>query len=163
MSGLTPLGVLHTAISVAAVLSGFFLLARDGQISPVTRLGRIYIVLTAVAALTGFGIFQHGGFGKPHILGIITLLTLFVAYIARRSFNFSGASKYVETVCYSATILFHLIPAITETSTRLPLHTPLLANAEAPALKAASATLIALFLVGTTVQVIYLKRREREQ
>jgi hypothetical protein len=30
----------------------------------------------------------------------------------------------VETISYTATILFHMIPAVTETTTRLPLGAP---------------------------------------
>jgi hypothetical protein len=36
----------------------------------------VYIWTTVLTCLTGFGIFQHGGFGKPHALGVITLLVL---------------------------------------------------------------------------------------
>ncbi len=51
------------------------------------------------------------------------------------------------------TVLFHLIPGITETTTRLPLGAPLLPNAEAPALQAASGALFVLFVIGAALQV----------
>ena len=76
MLGLTPLGAIHTAISIVAVGAGAIALSRDGLISPINRLGKTYIVATAITCLTAFGIFQHGGFGKPHVLGILTLIVL---------------------------------------------------------------------------------------
>ena len=74
MFGLTPLGIIHTAISLVAVVAGFFALIRDHEITASNLVGKIYIVTTALTCLTAFGIFQHGGFNKAHVLGIITLV-----------------------------------------------------------------------------------------
>ena len=69
MFGLTQLGVIHTAVSLIAVGAGLIALFRDKEISPRNGVGKIYIIATILTCLTGFGIFQHGGFGKPHALG----------------------------------------------------------------------------------------------
>jgi hypothetical protein len=155
--GLTPLGVVHTAISLIAVAAGLIALIRDKEISPRKLIGKIYVITTVLTCLTGFGIFQHGGFGKPHVLGIVTLIVLGVAYVAGYTKLYGWASPYIETVSYSATFLFHMIPGITETTTRLPLGAPLLPNADAPALQVASGVLFVLFLIGATLQVLRLR------
>lgn len=157
MFGLTTLGVIHTAISLVAVAAGAVALFRDGAIAPRNALGMLYVIATVLTCLTGFGIFQHGGFGKPHALGIITLVVIAVAAIAGYTRLFGRASKYVATVGYSLTFLFHMIPGITETSTRLPLGRPLLPNAEAPELQVASGILFVLFLIGAALQVRRLR------
>ena len=159
MFGLTQLGVIHTAISLIAVAAGLIALIRDKEISPRNMLGKTYVITTVITCLTGFGIFQHGGFGKPHTLGIITLIVLAVAYVAGYTKLYGRLSRYIETVSYSATFLFHLIPGITETTTRLPLGAPLLPNADAPALQAATAVLVVLFLIGATLQVRRLRAK----
>ena len=79
MLGLTPLGAIHTAISLVALASGVLALVRHLEISPAAWLGRVYVWTTVLTCLTGFGIFQHGGFGKPHALGIVTLIVLGLA------------------------------------------------------------------------------------
>ena len=157
MLGLTPLGAFHTAISLIALVAGLIALVRDKQISPKNLLGKVYVVTTVVTCVTGFGIFQHGGFGNPHVLGIVTLIVLAVAAIAGYSRLFGRASPYVETISYSATVFFHFIPAITETSTRLPPGSPLVANADAPALQVATGVLFVAFLIGATLQVRRLR------
>jgi uncharacterized membrane protein len=157
--GLTPIGVIHTAISLIAVAAGLIALVRDKEISPRDMLGKTYVIATVLVCLTGFGIFQHGGFGKPHALGIITLVVLGVAYVAGYTKLYGRLSPYIETVSYSATFLFHLIPGITETTTRLPLGAPLLPNADALALQAATAVLGVLFLIGAALQVRRLRAR----
>ena len=157
MLGLTPLGAFHTAIGLIAVVAGLIALIRDKQISPRNLLGKIYVVTTIVTCVTGFGIFRHGGFGAPHVLGIITLAVLAVAAVAGQSTLFGRASRYVETISYSATFFFHFIPGVTETSTRLPPGAPLVANADAPALQVAIGILFLAFLIGATLQARRLR------
>ncbi len=70
MLGLTSLGLVHTAISLVAVVAGAIALFRYRRIAWATLAGKVYIATTALTCTTGFGIFQHGGFGKPHALGI---------------------------------------------------------------------------------------------
>ena len=92
MFGLTQLGMFHTAISLIAVVAGAIALFRYREISPRNGLGKTYIITTVITALTGFGIFQHGGFGPPHMLGIITLVVLAIAFAAGRTRLFGRAS-----------------------------------------------------------------------
>ncbi|MDB5964138.1 MAG: hypothetical protein JWQ72_638 [Polaromonas sp.] len=157
MFGLTPLGIVHTAISLVAVAAAITAFFRYREIVASSTLGRVYIAATIVTCITSFGIFQHGGFGKAHALGIVTLLVLGIAWVAAHTQVLGRWSRYVETVSYSATFLFHLIPAVTETSTRLPLGAPWLASAEAPELKAATGVLLLLFLAGSGMQVMRLR------
>ena len=161
MLGLTPLGAFHTAISLIAVAAGLIAFVRYAEITLDNPLGRIYLLTTVITAATGFGIFQHGGWGAPHTLGVITLVVLAVAILAGKTDLFGRASPYIETVGYSATFLFHMIPAVTETATRLPLGSPLLASRDDPALQAAVAVLLVAFLIGATLQVLRLRARFR--
>src|SRR6186713_3027038 len=108
MLGLTTLGIVHTAISLVAVAAGVISFIRDKEITGRNRLGQIYIWTTVITCLTGFPIMQHGGFGAPHVTGIITLLALVAAWQASREKWFGRASRHVEIVSYSATFLFHM-------------------------------------------------------
>lgn len=157
MFGLTTLGTIHTAISLVAVLAGLVALARDKEISTRNHLGRIFVVGTILSCLTGFGIFQHGGFGKPHALGVLTLVVLAVALAAEYGRLFGRAARYVEVIGYSTAFFFHFIPGATETLTRLPLGAPLLPNAEAPELQVIVGVLFIMFLAGVGLQMLRLR------
>jgi uncharacterized membrane protein len=150
--------VVHTAIAVVAVVCGFIALAQDKQISPKNRFGQVYLVMTLLTALTALGIFQHGGFGPPHALAVLTIVALGVGTVAAGSHLFGRASPYVQAISYSSTVLFHLIPAVTESSTRLPPGAPLLASQDAPILKAIDLALLVVFLVAATRQARWLRR-----
>ncbi len=154
MFGLTSLGVVHTIISLVAVAAGAIALIRDGKITWENSLGKIYVITTIVVCLTGFGIFQHGGFGKPHTLGVITLVVLAVVFLTREKNDiFENLSPYVITVGLSMTFFFHLVPAITETATRLPLDAPLASSPDDPNIQMTVGICFVLFVIGAVLQV----------
>lgn len=159
--GLTPLGVVHTAISLVAVAAGIVAFFRHKEITLSTRAGQVYLWATILTCLTGFGIFQHGGFGKPHVLGIATLVVLGIAVLAARSRIFGRASAYVEVVSYSLTFFFHMIPGVTETFTRIPAGSPVFANADDPGLQKVIGPIFILFLIGALLQVRRLRAANR--
>jgi uncharacterized membrane protein len=157
MFGLTPLGAIHTAISLVALVAGIIALLRYKEIPARTMLGKTYVWATILTCLTGFGIFQHGGFGKPHALGVITLLVISLAALAGRTTLFGRASRYVETISYTLTFFFHLVPGVTETFTRLPAGAPLFANPDDPALQRTIGVVFVLVLIGIGFQVRRLR------
>ena len=158
MLGLTPLGTLHTAISLVAVIAGFVALARYKEISSRSTSGSVFFWGTVITSLTGFGIFQHGGFGKPHVLGIVTLVVLAVALAAERTSVFARASRYVAALGYSLALFLHFIPSTVETLTRLPAGAPYLANPEDPKSQPIIGFFFLVFLVGATLQVLRLRK-----
>lgn len=157
MFGLTTLGAVHTAISLVALAAGFLALVRYQEISMRSGSGKLYVWATVLTCLTGFGIFQRGGFGAPHVLGILTLAVLAVAGLAERGIGFGRIARYVATVAYSATFFFHMIPGLTETFTRVPVGAPLFSGPEDPALQKVVGVFFALFVAGAVLQVRRLR------
>ena len=157
MFGLTPLGAIHTAISLVALVAGIIAFVRYKEIVGQSTLGKTYLWATVLTCLTGFGIFEHGCFGKPHALGVITLLVVALAALAARTTLFGRASRYVEVISCTMTFFFHLIPGITETFTRLPAGAPLFANPDDPALQRTIGVVFVLVLIGIALQVRRLR------
>jgi uncharacterized membrane protein len=161
MHPITPFGGIHTAISLIAVAAGIIAFIRDKAINPANAVGKTYILFTILTCVTGFFIFHDTGhFGAPHMLGIITLAVLGLAGIAGAG-KFGTASRSIETICYSTTFFFHMIPAITEGATRLPAGHPLAASQDAPGIKLSIAIALFLLLGGLKMQLKKL-RKERE-
>ena len=152
MTGLTSLGIVHTLISLVAVGAAIVALARDRKLVVGNRVGRVYVISTALSCLTGFGIFQHGGFGVPHALGIVTLVVLAIAYAAGTTRVFGRFSRGIEVIGLSLTVFFHWIPGVTETSSRLPRSAPLTTGPDDPRVQAAVGVGFVLFLVGAAWQ-----------
>jgi hypothetical protein len=152
MSALTIPGVVHTAISLVALAAAVRSFIRYDGITGATPAGCVYLLMTMLTCLTGFFIFSTGAFTKAHGLGLVTLAVMVLAICARAAQPFGSASLAVENVAYSLTFFFHMIPAFTETATRLPVGAPLLADPESPILKALFGAMFVLFLVGAVWQ-----------
>jgi uncharacterized membrane protein len=159
MLGLSALGLFHTVIGLAALTTGVVALVKVNEIRVDDRFGRLYLLLTLVTAVTSLAIFRRGAFGPPHVLALMTLVALAIGYLAARSTVFGRASRYVAAACFTTTILFHLIPGVTETSIRLPVDRPFAASPESPALRPIYAGLLMAWAIGLALQLRWLRRR----
>jgi uncharacterized membrane protein len=157
--GLSPLGILHTLFGIAALASGAATLISFQEIDPKNRSGRVYLFTTLVTAVTALFLYAHGGFGPPHVLAILTLVAMGVGTAASATTVFGGAWRSVRAVAYTLTLLFHLIPGVTESLTRLPPGAPLVASQESPVFQKIYPILFALYVAGQIAQVRLLKSR----
>lgn len=159
MPEMIPLGWFHTIAGAIALLSGGYTLFRHREISLQTRSGTIYLAATLITAGTALGIFQRGEFGPGHALAVMTLLALAVGAVASVTQWFGNLSRYVRALSFSATLLFHFIPAVTDALLRLPLGNPVLASIDDPVLKICYAALLLLFLAGVGLQLRWIHRQ----
>jgi uncharacterized membrane protein len=159
MPEMIPLGWFHTAMGIIALSSGGFTLARFKEITLQSRSGQIYLLTTLITAGTALAIFQRGEFGPGHALAMMTLVALAVGTIAATKKPFGKLSRYVQAVSYSATLLFHSIPAITDGLLRLPVGDPVLTSHEDPILKMCYLGLLILFLIGASFQIRWIRRQ----
>ena len=161
MLGLTALGAVHTAISLVAIVSGVWAFARDGEILPGNRLGKLYLLTTVLTAATGLVIFEHGGFRIGHAFSILTLLVVAVGTVAAVTRLFGRASRYVQAIFLSSTMLIHMITGLAETLTRLPPGAPLITAANSFLFKDIISALVLLYLVGIAFQFWLIHKRNR--
>ena len=159
MPEIIPLGWFHTAMGIIALVSGGITLARFREISLKTRSGQVYLAATLITAGTALANFQHGAFGPAHAQAVMTLLALATGTLAATTTLFGKLSRYVQAVSYSATLLFHCIPAITDALLRLPVGDPVLNSIEDPILKTSYLGLLLIFLVGVSLQLRWIYRQ----
>ena len=159
MPEIIPLGWFHIAMGIIALASGVFTLARFKEISLQTRSGQIYLATTLITAGTALAIFQHGVFGPGHALAVMTLLALATGTVAATTKLFGKLSRYLRAASYSATLLFHSIPAVTDGLLRLPVGDPVVTTIEDPILRMCYGGLLVLFLVGISLQFRWIHRQ----
>lgn len=157
MPEISILGWFHTSIAIIALISGVYSLAKYKLIQPYNLSGKIYLICTLIAAITALSIFRHGGFGPAHGLAVLTLAALLVGTIAAKMTVFGKFSPYVQATSYSATFLFHMIPAITDGLMRLPVDSPIVTNIEDPLLRGFYLAFLAIYVVGLGLQIRLLR------
>ncbi|MFT5501625.1 MAG: putative membrane protein [Woeseiaceae bacterium] len=159
MPEIIPLGWFHIVMGVVALGSGAFTLAKFKEISLQTRSGQIYLGTTLITAVTALAIFQHGKFGPGHALAVMTLLALALGMVAAKTNLFGKLSRYVQAIGFSATLLFHCVPAVTDGLLRLPVGNPVLTSIEDPMLKMCYLGLLVIFLTGIVLQLRWIHRQ----
>jgi uncharacterized membrane protein len=160
MPEISLLGWMHTIIAIIALVAGYYTLAVYKVITLETKSGQLYLICTLIAAVTALMIYQHGAFGPAHALAVLTLLALIGGYLVTKIPALSKIKDYFQAFCFSGTLLFHMIPAITDTLLRLPVNDPFLTNPEDPLLKAFYLSFVAVFLLGYGLQFIWIKNRK---
>lgn len=159
MPEITPIGWFHTALGAVAVITGIVALAKYKEITWRSQVGRVYLLATLITAVTALGIFQRGSFGPGHALAVMTLLALAVGTVASTTGLFGKLSRYVRAISFSATLLFHSIPAITDGLLRLPVGDPVLTSIDDPVLRMCYLVLLVIFLIGITIQLQWIRRQ----
>jgi hypothetical protein len=158
MPAMTLLGWFHTIMGIAAILLAVAALYRHGLIRAADREGAGYLMITVIVAGSALGIYNQGGFGVAHYLAVLTLVAAFGGFILERFNLFGRFSPYFQAIAYSATILFHMIPAITDFLRRLPVGDPFIDSFDSPVLQGFHLTFLGLYVLGVGVQILKLKR-----
>ena len=159
MPDMTLLGWFHTIIGAGAVISGFYTLYQSKIISFDTEAGKLYIYFTFIVAVSALGIYNQGGFNIAHVLAVLTLVALCGGLIMEQTNLFGSYSKYFQALGYTSTLLFHMIPAITDFLRRLPVGEPFVDSLEAPLLVGFQLAFLAIYLVGMGVQLRWLSKQ----
>ena len=159
MPEMTLLGWFHTVLGVGAVLSGFYTVAKYRVISLAQPSGKLYALLTLVVAGSALGIYNQGGFGIAHILALLTLAALACGVVMEKTRLFGAASKHFQALGYTSTLLFHMIPAITDFLRRLPIGDPFIDSFEDPLLRQFHLAFLVVFVLGLVTQVVWLRKQ----
>ena len=159
MSARTMLGWFHTIMGVLALLLATAAIRNHSFIRSTDREGGAYLVVTVVVAGSALGIYNQGGFGVAHYLAVLTLAAAFGGFVIQRLNLFGRFSVYFQAIAYSATILFHMIPAITDFLRRLPVGDPFIDSLDSPVLQGFHLAFLGLYVLGVAAQILKLQRR----
>ena len=159
MPEMTLLGWFHTIVGVVALISGFYTTFKYKVISLEEPSGKLYLISTLIVAGSALGIYNQGGFGIAHMLAVLTLIALLGGVIMEKGKLFGSFSKYFQALGYTSTLLFHMIPAITDFLRRLPVGDPFIDSFEDPLLMNFHLSFLLIYLIGLIAQIFWLKKQ----
>lgn len=162
MPEILPIGWFHTGIAIVAIICGIISFKKHTVLAVSQTTGKIYFVGTLLAAGTALMIYQRGTFGPAHILAVLTLVALFGALLTEKTNLFGKFSPYLQAMGYSATFLFHMIPAITDGLMRLPIGDPIVTEFTDPLLQGFHLGFLLLYVVGLALQWRWLARQNQD-
>ena len=162
MLALSGVGWFHTITALLAIVIGIYNLVKYTVISKSHLSSKIYITLTYSAAISSLFIFNNGGFNIAHLLGILTVLALLIAYIMETWQLFGIWSKYLQAISYTGTFLFHMLPGITEFLQRLPVDDPYISGLGDPLLIKFHLGFLAIYIIVVGLQLNWLRKKDLE-
>jgi hypothetical protein len=136
----------HTALSVAALIAGLVVVI--GLFSSKTLRGwTTFFLVTAIAtSATGFG-FPFQSFGASHWVGVISLLVLALAVLARYVLHYTGAWRWLYAVCMVVGFYFLVFVLIAQAFKKVPSLAALAPTLSEPPFAIAQVAVLVIFVV----------------
>jgi hypothetical protein len=136
----------HTALSVAALIAGLIVVI--GLFSSKTLGGwTAFFLATAIAtSATGFG-FPFQSFGASHWIGVISLVVLVLAVLARYVLHYAGAWRWLYAVCTVVAFYFLVFVLIAQAFKKVPALAALAPTLSEPPFAIAQVVAMVIFVV----------------
>jgi hypothetical protein len=138
--------LVHVLISLAGIGSGFIvvygLLTRqrlDGWTA-------FFLTTTVLTSLTGF-LFPVEHLLPSHVVGIISLVVLAVAIVARYAQRLAGAWRWIYVVCAVLALYLNSFVAVVQSFLKVPSLKALAPTQKEPPFLVAQLTVMAIFIV----------------
>ena len=150
--GLSYLGIFHTVIGVVAIVAAVVSLVKSAKIDLGRLSGKIYFYCTLVTSLTALGLSSVKGLNPGHILALLIMLLVLVAYFLYLKKPGNRRSRFFENFLFSLSFFLSLLPTVNETFTRVPLGHPLANGPQDPLIAKTLLLLFVLFIAGSIFQ-----------
>jgi uncharacterized membrane protein len=158
---LSILGIFHTIFGLGAILVAAYILCKDKQFGLNGGLNKFYLAATVFTAASALGIYKQGEFNGAHGLAVLTILAVVAGIITTKLTFLGGLKKYLVALCFSSTMLFHLLPTATEILTRFPMDAPMVSSLQDPLLLKTFAIIGVCFVILLALQLNWLHKNKK--
>lgn len=156
--GLSNLGIFHTAIGITAIVAAVTAFIKSGKIDLRKLPGKIYFYFTLVTSLTALGLSSVKGVNPGHILSLLIIVLITVAYFLSAKRQGNNSARYVENFLLSFSFFLSMLPTVNETFTRIPVAHPLAHGPNDPLIGKTILLLFIMLIAGSVLQ--FRKQRE---
>jgi len=111
--------LIHVVISLIGIASGFAVLFGMLNAKRLDRWTAVFLVTTAATSLTGFG-FPFDHLLPAHKVGILSLLVLAIAVLARYAFHLSGRWRWIYVVTAQVALYFNVFVLVVQAFEKVP-------------------------------------------
>jgi hypothetical protein len=144
--------LVHMLLSLAGIGSGFIVVY--GMLSGKRLDGwtAIFLATTVLTSLTGF-LFPVEHILPSHVVGVISLVVLAVAILARYVLHLAGAWRWIYVVCAVLALYLNSFVAVVQSFMKVPALKALAPTQKEPPFLVAQLAVMALFIVLGTLAV----------
>ena len=149
---LSTFTTVHVIISLVAIASGIIVLFGMLGSKRLDGFTGLFLLTTVLTSVTGFG-FPFTHLSPAHKLGIISLVVLAIAILARYSFHMAGSWRWIYVVTAVLALYLNVFVLVVQSFEKVPaLHAMAPTQTEGP-FKIAQLLVLVLFILLTVVAV----------
>jgi hypothetical protein len=137
---------IHVALSLVGIVAGVLVTLGMMANSALPGLSAIFLLTTIATSATGFG-FPFGALLPSHIVGIISLVALAIALLARYVGGLSGAWRWIYIVTAVLSVYLNVFVLVAQTFLKVPAARALAPTQSEPPFLIAQAAVLVLFLL----------------
>ena len=142
--------LVHVALSLVGILTGFVVVVGLLTGKRLEGWTAVFLASTVATSMTGFGFpFEH--FLPPHYVGVLSLLVLAVALLARYAFHLSGAWRWIYVVSTAIALYLNVFVGVVQAFEKVPALKAMAPTQSEPPFVIAQLVVLALFVALATV------------
>ena len=138
---------IHVAISVIALVSGFIVLLGLLEGHSLNRWTAVFLTMTVATSVTGFCFLPFDGFTPAQAFGILSMVLLILAIIARYSKAMAGPWRKVYVVTAVAALYLNFFVLIVQSFEKIPMLKAAAPTQKEPPFIAAQSAALMLFVI----------------
>ena len=152
-SNLSPFTKLHVVISLIGIGSGLVVMAGLLVRQKLNRWSALFLISTVLTSVTGF-FFPFHGVTPVIVVGIISLVLLAVAIVARYARHLAGAWRWIYVVTAMIALYLNVFVLVVQLFQKVPALKAMAPTQSEPPFAVAQLVVLALFLLLTIVAAI---------
>jgi hypothetical protein len=146
--------LLHVILSLVGIAAGIVVVFGMLAARRLDGWTALFLATTVLTNVTGF-MFHSAHFGPPHVIGLLSLLLLVLAILARYSYHMAGSWRWIYVTTAVISLYLNVFVGVVQAFQKLPLLQPLAPTGTEPPFAVAQGLVLLAFVVLT---VLALKR-----
>jgi hypothetical protein len=146
MSGMTAFTIVHVVLSLVGIVSGLVVVAGLIAARRLDGWTLLFLVTTVATSVTGFG-FPFAHLLPSHVVGVISLVVLAVAILARYVRHLAGAWRTTYVIGTVVALYLNVFVLIVQAFRRVPVLAAMAPTQSEPPFLFAQLAVMALFIV----------------
>jgi hypothetical protein len=136
----------HVVISLIGIFTGLIVVLGMLGGKLLDALSAIFLTTTVATSVTGFGYPIHH-FGPPHIVGVISLVVLAIALLARYALHLRGAWRWIYVVTAVIALYLNVFVGIVQAFQKIPALKALAPTQKEPPFAIAQLAALVIFIL----------------
>jgi hypothetical protein len=152
-SNLSPFTKLHVVISLIGIVSGLVVMSGLLVGQKLNRWSALFLISTALTSVTGF-FFPFHGPTPAIVVGLISVVLLAIAILARYARHLAGAWRWIYVVTVMIALYLNIFVLVVQLFQKVPALKALAPTQSEPPFAVTQLVVLALFVLLTIVAAI---------